>query len=60
MKRVILGYDKFRQNVHMSERIFISEIFVHPMANRAMRSFYDAAFHVEILTHLQSDRRKAS
>jgi len=53
--RVSVGFDKFRENVDISVRIFISAIFVHHIANRSMRAFDDGAFNFGILTHLKKN-----
>jgi len=50
--RVILISYKFWQGVEISVPIFISEIFVQPIANHTIRLFHDPAFHIRILPHL--------
>ena len=46
--RVIVGPDKFRQNVNISEGSFICKLFLYSVTNRAMRTFHDRTFHVGI------------
>ena len=53
VKRVILGPEKFRQNVDIYESIFISKIFVYSIMNRALRTFHDSSFHVGDPAHLK-------
>jgi len=48
MNRVIVGLDKFRQNMDISLRIFMYKIFVESIANRAMQKFQERTFQVDV------------
>jgi len=44
VNRVIVGPDKFWENVDITVDIFVGEIFIQPIANRPMRAFDNATF----------------
>jgi len=50
VNRVIVGLDKFRQNIDISVGIFICKIFVDSIANCAMDTFHDRTFQVGVPT----------
>ena len=49
--RDIVGRDKFR-NIYISVGNFISKIFVEPVTDRPLSTFYDSTLHVGIFAHL--------
>jgi len=51
--RVIVGTDKFSDNVYICAGIFVGVIFIEPIANRTMPVFDDAILNVGIPTHLK-------
>jgi len=53
VNRVIVGVDKFWKNVDIPVVIFVSEIFIQPIANWPLRKFDCATFNVGIPKHLK-------
>jgi len=51
--RVILGPDKFWENVVIPVGTFVDEIFIQPTANSTIRMFHEATFNFRIPTHLK-------
>jgi len=55
VNRVIVLFDKFRENADIFVRTFIGEILVEPIANVSMISIKDGAIDVGIFTRLNPD-----
>ena len=53
MNRVIVGLEKFRQNIDISVGMFMCKIFVESIANPAKHTFSDRTFEVGVPAHLK-------
>jgi len=55
VNRVIVGIDKFRQDINISVLISIRKIFIESIANRAMHAFHYRTFQVGVPANLILD-----